>query len=368
MAKKHLRYGFTTGSAAAAGAKAGILCLAGYGRIKEVEIPLPVGERLSIPIHEAADSGNGCSVTIIKDAGDDPDVTHRARIKSIVCLLPEGDHGHVIIQGGKGVGKVTRPGLPVPVGESAINPVPRQQIRDAVLEGLKETGLEGAVSVTIEVANGEKIAKKTLNPRLGIIGGISILGTRGTVKPFSNKAYRDTITMSMDVARAAGSSTIALSTGGKSERFLKEQRPNLPETSFMQVADFFAFSLKEAVKKGFTDILYSCFFGKLVKMAQGHPYTHAKKSRIDFDLLASWCISHGMEEVNARKVTNANTAREALSIIAEETGREEIIYYIMEKALTSAREFAGPSPDITYYLFDFKEELLASQKEEGSFL
>ncbi len=366
MAKRRLREGFTTGSAAAAGAKAGILCLAGKGLVRDVDIPLPVSGRLTIPVSEIAGNGNGCTVTVIKDAGDDPDVTHKARIKSIVRVLPEGDHGHIIINGGKGVGKVTRPGLPVPVGESAINPVPRQQITEAVREGLNETGLKGAVSVTIEVVNGEKIAKKTLNLRLGIVGGISILGTRGTVKPFSNKAYKDTITISMDVAKAGGSSTIALATGGKSERFLKEQWPDLPGKAFIQVADFFSFSLKEAAKRGFQDILYSCFFGKLVKMAQGYPCTHARKSDIDFTQLSGWCATMGMDEEKARKIATANTAREGLSIIKEEVQSDKIIHYVMEEAICSARGFAGPGPDITYYLFDFGGDLLiASHSREG---
>lgn len=368
MAKKHLREGFTTGSAAAAGAKAGILFLAGQGPVKEVDIPLPIGGRLTIPIANAVVNGTVCFVTVIKNAGDDPDVTHKAKIESIVRLLPEDDLGSVIIEGGKGVGKVTRPGLPVPVGEAAINPIPRRQIKEAVLEGLEEAGLKSAVSVTIEVAYGEKIAKKTLNPRLGIIGGISILGTQGTVKPFSNKSYKDTITMSMDVARATGSSTIVLSTGGKSERFVKEQRPDFPETSFIQVADFFSFSLKQATKKGFTDILYACFFGKLVKMAQGHTNTHARKSRIDFDMLASWCLSIGMENKSALQVAGANTAHQALSVIRGDIHREKILNETLKRALISARGFVGPGPNITYYLFGFGGDLLSSLKDKGKHL
>jgi len=366
MAGKRLREGFTTGSAAAAGGKAALLFLTGQGVRKKVEIPLPLGGRLTIPVERVEAVGKGAKATVVKDGGDDPDATNKARIMSTVRLFPGGNHGDVIIDGGTGVGKVTRRGLPVPVGESAINPVPRLQIKEAVLEGLKETGIRAAVSVTIEVENGEKIAKKTLNPRLGIIGGISILGTRGTVKPFSNKAYKDTITMSMDVARAGGLNVIALTTGGRSERFLKEQRPDLPETAFIQVADFFSFSLKEAAKKGFTDILYSCFFGKLVKMAQGYPYTHARKSRIDFGKLSEWCFSMGMDEEKARSIANANTAREALSIIKEEVQRDKIIHYATEKAISSARGFAGPGPDITYYLFDFGGDLLVARHSRGN--
>ena len=361
MAGKRLREGFTTGSAAAAGAKAALFHLAGRGVFKKVEVPLPMGGRLTIPVERVETVGKGSKATIRKDGGDDPDVTHKARITSTVRFLPGGKHEDVIIAGGTGVGKVTRPGLPVAVGESAINPVPRKQIKAAVLEGLAESGLRGTVSVIIEVVNGEKIAKKTLNPRLGIIGGISILGTRGTVKPFSNKAYKDTITMSMDVAKAAKLNTIALTTGGRSERFLIERRPDLPETVFIQVADFFAFSLKEAVRRDFDDILYSCFFGKLVKMAQGYPYTHARKSRIDFDLLAYWCLSLGMKKERIHNVASANTAREALGFILDDLHREGIIDEILNKALVSARKFAGPLPDITYFLFDFGGDLLASK-------
>jgi len=365
MSKKRLRHGFTTGSAAAAGAKAGILFLGGYNSLKEIDIPLPVGGRLTIPIAKAEPVEGGWSVTIIKDGGDDPDITHQARIRSIVHILPESEHGCISVKGGKGVGKVTRPGLPVPVGEPAINPVPRQQIRAAVLEGLDRAGLKGAVSVTIEVVNGEKIAKKTLNPRLGIVGGISILGTRGTVMPFSNKAYMDTITISMDVVMAGGMRRIALSTGGTSERFLKRVLPGLPEVCFIQVGDFFSFSLKEAVKRDFQDIHYACFFGKLIKMAQGHPYTHARKCRIDFDLLASWCLSLGMSEKRALHVARANTAREALGVIIEDTCGKEILCYTMKKVINSARRFSGFYPDLTFYLFDFDGKLLVTQRDTG---
>ena len=366
MTKKRLRHGFTTGSSAAAAAKAALLYLAGRKDIKEVNIPLPQGGRLTIPLLRIEELNEGAARAIVKkDAGDDPDVTHRAMIMCTIRILPGTPGGDVIIAGGSGVGKVTRPGLPVPVGESAINPVPRRQIKEAVLEALDETGLKGTVSATIEVVNGEKIAKKTLNPRLGIIGGISILGTRGTVKPFSNKAYQETITMSMDVARAAGLSCIALSTGGRSERYLREKKSDLPETAFIQVADFFSFSLKEAVKRGFVDILYCCFFGKLVKMAQGRPNTHAKRSRINFEQLSKWCASMGIGEDKALRIEGANTAREALEVILAENQPGRIIQDIAGRALASARGFAGPGPDITYYLFDFEGRLLVDKKSRG---
>ncbi len=258
------------------------------------------------------------------------------------------------------MGRVTRPGLPVPVGESAINPAPLRQIEAAIREVLDETGTGGEILVTIEVDDGERIALKTLNPRLGIVGGISILGTRGTVKPFSNKAYKDTITMSLDVARAQGLSSVALATGGKSERLLRELRPELPEPAWIQVGDFFAFSLKEASIRGFESILYACFFGKLIKMAQGHPYTHARKSRIDFSVLASWCDSAGLGREIVQAVGLANTSREVLEIIREEKGALLLLEQAMARAADTAGRVVGPEIEVAFYLFDFDETLLAT--------
>lgn len=353
---KRLREGFTTGSAAAAAAKAALLFLMKGKRSKRVGVPLPMGGRLNIPVCSIEMRGSGVRATVVKDAGDDPDVTHHAVIGATVFRLKRGEG--IVIEGGSGVGRVTRSGLSVQIGEAAINPAPRRQIAEALAEVL-EQGI-GAVRVVIDVEKGEKIARKTLNPRLGIVGGISILGTRGTVKPFSHEAYRETIRVSMDVAKESGSETIGLSTGGKSEGFLRRLRSDLPEVSFLQVADFFSFSLKEAAGRGFRELLYGCFFGKLIKMAQGHEYTHAKKSRIDFYALAEWCKNFGMREEQIRKIEKANTAREALSLIKAENRSGKILAYVIEKAVQSARRYAGPGPGLCFYLFDLDGSLLAS--------
>jgi cobalt-precorrin-5B (C1)-methyltransferase len=363
---KKLREGFTTGSAAAAAAKAAVLFLAGRRDMTQVDIPLPVGCRLSIPVASLEGLTGGARATVVKDGGDDPDVTHGARIGATVHFEPAGDPGGISIQGGEGVGRVTRPGLPLPVGEWAINPVPRLQIRDAVLEGLAESAMQGAVRVIIDVARGEEIAKKTFNPRLGIVGGISILGTRGTVKPFSNEAYRDTITLSLDVAKEADAGTIGLSTGGKSEGYLRALRPDLPEVAFVQSGDFFSFSLKNATKRRFGEILYAAFFGKMVKMAQGHGQTHAAGSAIDFEMLSSWCADFGMKTAAIRGVRNANTAREVLGIIRGEVRGTEILQHITGRALLSGRRFAGASPKLCFYLFDFEGNLLSMAGSQGN--
>jgi len=365
MPRSGLREGFTTGSAAAAASKAALLFLAGRRDVRAVDIPLPVGGRLTIEIEQVAAYGDGVRATVIKDGGDDPDVTNRARIGSTVRYDRGRRRSQISIEGGRGVGRVTRRGLPVAVGEPAINPVPRSQIEAAVREALLDTGLKGAVSVVLDVERGEEIARKTLNPRLGILGGISILGTRGTVKPFSNKAYRDTIISCLDVARGEGRDVIALTTGGKSEAFLRKELPTLEDLCAIQVADFFAFSLRAAVKRRFCDISYACFFGKLVKMAQGHAYTHASRSRIDFALLAAWCSALGIGQSATQAIKQANTAREAREIIREGKRGPTVFLDTVKRAVATARRFAGPNPLLTFYLFDFDGELLCLQKDAG---
>ncbi len=362
MARNRLREGFTTGTAATAAAKAALTLLLKGKRTRRVDVPLPREGRLTIPITHVAIGDGKADAVVIKDGGDDPDVTHKARIHAIVRFQPAPGPDRVVIEGGAGVGRVTRPGLPLPVGEWAINPAPRRQIEAGVREALKEADATGEVVVTVEVENGENIARKTLNPRLGILGGISILGTRGTVKPFSNRAYQDTITMSMDVARNQGLTSVALATGGKSERLLQGIRPDLPYSAWIQAGDFFAFSLREASKRGFESVLYASFFGKLIKMAQGHPYTHAGKSRIDFDELATWCASAGMDPAALQDLRRANTSREALGVIRNDAAADRILEDVIGRAVGAACCFLGEGVELALYLFDFDESLLKTHR------
>ncbi len=347
--KKRLKEGFTTGTAAAAGAKAALLAIKGIAKSK-VDTPLPTGKRLEIPIHHVEIIRQYYSkAVVIKDGGDDPDVTHNAKIITKVSIFPE-ENTSIAIEGGKGVGKVTKQGLPVPVGEWAINPTPRAQIKEAVKEALEITGLKGRVKVVIEVENGEKIAKKTLNPKLGIVGGISILGTRGTVKPFSHRAYKDTIKLCLDMAKKENPDIIALCTGGRSERFLKKTFP-LPDTCYVQVADFFAFSIKEAKLRKFKTIVFGSFFGKLVKIAQKNPYTHARVCDINFSLLTEWCAKAGLEKEKCPLILNCNTANQALEIILGSKKKEQITNHILKEALIFFKKFIDDSMNVYYYLF-----------------
>ncbi len=365
--KKKLRIGFTTGSASAAGAKAGILFLGLGQRLEKIDIPTPLGKRLVIPINSCVPiSPDRVVVKVIKDGGDDPDATHGACIRVWVERKECGPGERKIeIRGGRGVGIVTRRGLPVPPGEPAINPHPKRQILDAVKEGLEETSLEGKVIVTIEVEDGEKIARKTLNPRLGILGGISILGTRGTVIPFSAKAYKDTISLALRVARDSGVSCVGLSTGGRSERLLREMFPHWKREAFVQIADFFRFSLEESAKMGFEGVYFSVFPGKLIKMAQGHPYTHARKSQIDFSLLSKWARQRGIEQGRCQEILRANTAREVMEIIEGDRWAMEFLLFLASRAHKVAEGFVEKVPmKIVYYVFDYNENFVLKVGDE----
>jgi len=355
-----LRHGFTTGTAAAAAAKAATLCLFGSAPAACVDVPLPAGGRMDIAILEtrAEDGGVLCAVT--KDAGDDPDVTHRAVIRALV----RRGEGGIVLRGGSGVGVVTRPGLPVAVGEPAINPAPREQIRAAVREALAATGRDSAgLEIEIRVDNGQELAAKTFNPRLGIIGGISILGTRGTVKPFSNAAYQATIRQCLDVMHAGGVTRPCLTTGGRSERFLRQARPDTPETACVQVADFFFFSMREAGRRNFDSVLWGVFFGKLVKQAQGHRYTHARSALLDLSVLAGWCADCGFSPRVCAEVGGANTALQAFDLLTPLPQAPRLFSLLTDRAAGFARQFSGRAMRVDYMLFDFQGNVLHDTSE-----
>lgn len=330
MKRRPLRSGYTTGACAAAAAKAATMlimrnALSVMGSnlknknplvthhaspITQVEIPFPDGSRVSFPVHGSRftihDSQLIATASVIKDAGDDPDVTNRAEIRAEIRIQDSGFriqdekehascimyHASILIRGGKGVGVVTKPGLPIPVGEAAINPVPRRMIKEAVMEAILEQQNNratkqqfkdentAALEVTISVTDGEKLAKKTLNSRLGIIGGISILGTTGIVKPISAEAWTATITSSMDVAKAMGRSEIVLSAGRSSEKAHMEKF-NLPQESYIMMGDYLEFALIEAKKHGFKKIHLCAQWAKMLKIAMATPQTHVRHGAID---------------------------------------------------------------------------------------
>ncbi len=295
-----LRSGYTTGACAAAAAKAAAMQLTGIPLGESVDIPMPSGERATFKIHSQGMEDAVSRASVIKDAGDDPDVTNGAEIEAMAAHSNNG----IIIKGGVGVGVVTRPGLPVKIGESAINPVPMAMIREAVSE------VASSMEITICVPRGEELALKTLNSRLGIVGGISILGTTGIVRPLSSEAWTATIRSSMDVARASGLDEIVLSAGRTSE--LAHMRTyNLPEPSYVMMGDYVEFSLKEAASHGFKIIHLAAQWAKMLKIAMATPDTHVRAGVIDMKQAAGFLDRLGIRLSGK----DYNTAREMLDEI-----------------------------------------------------
>lgn len=361
-----LREGFTTGTAAAGAAKAATLLLLTGACPGRVDVPLPGGGRLTLPVASARPDGDSAFAVVIKDGGDDPDVTHGARIGCRVTHCPEAGARGVAVDGGPGVGRVTLPGLPAAVGQAAINPAPRAQIAAAVVEAAGLAGHTGGLQAVVTVPDGEALARKTLNPRLGIVGGISILGTSGIVRPFSHAAWEASIAEALDVAQALGHDTVGFSTGRRSEALLRAQRPGLPETACVQAADFFACALQEAARRGFATILWAVYPGKLVKMAQGLANTHAHKADTDFSALAGWCRQAGWPEAVCQAAGGANTARHAFEMARDRDDKAALTAVLARAALEHMRRFAGPGPALGLSVFDFDGTLLLTREPSGT--
>jgi len=353
--RKELRQGFATGTAAAAAAQGALYELLAHPCPDEVQVTLPGGGSLGIPLNRHGRHGFRGEAVVVKDGGDDPDVTNGAEIGARVWRLESPGAGEdITLLGGDGVGRVTKPGLPVAVGEPAINPVPRRmicralrQVWDAICPG-KPLRL----GVEIFVPRGEELARHTLNPRLGIVGGISILGTTGLVKPFSHQAYRATIASSLRVARASGLKYIGFSTGGKSEEHLKALLPALPEEAFIQMGDYVRFAVKVAGHMGFSEIFTGAFFGKAVKMAQGFGHTHASRGLADLKGLGRWTLNLTGDAALARAVAGANTARQALQILTEARAGL-VVAHVGAAMLAALREYAGSGPGLGAVVFDY---------------
>ncbi|KAA9008933.1 cobalt-precorrin-5B (C(1))-methyltransferase [Histidinibacterium aquaticum] len=310
---KELRRGWTTGACATAAVRAALLRLWGGSWPETVSIRLPRGEE---PVFEVAhrDTGDGwAEVGIVKDAGDDPDVTHGAMI---VARVAEAQAG-VVFRAGEGVGTVTKAGLPVAVGEPAINPVPRQMMEEVVADLASEFGRAPAVEITISVPGGAALAAKTWNPRLGIEGGLSILGTTGVVRPFSCAAWIASIHRGIDVARAAGLTRVAGCTGATSERVV-QARYGLPDHAMLDMGDFAGGLLKYLRRHPVERLVIGGGIGKMTKLAQGALDLHSGRSQVDFAALAAW--------MGDPRLAECNTALEAWEIagapLAERVARE----------------------------------------------
>jgi cobalt-precorrin-5B (C1)-methyltransferase len=367
MARKPLRTGFTTGACAAAAAKGAARMLKEQRRIEEVELLLPAGVIATFRLVGQRFNRTSAVCFVVKDAGDDPDVTHGVEVHAEVGFVtppappvsqggcPQG--GGVVIEGGTGIGKVTKPGLAVPVGEWAINPVPRRMIAEAVREVYPPHASHLTPHVIISIPDGEERAKRTLNARLGIVGGLSILGTSGIVRPISHKAWTDTLDAALDVALAGGCDTVVLSTGRTSElaaqRYFGDLGPGtrdkLPEEAFVMMGDHVGYALAACHRRGFPHLVLAAQFAKLVKIACGHAQTHVSSSRLELAQLAAWCRASGLDEALAKTIECANTAREVFLAAADPGALAAVV---AARALAQMRIWA-PGAALAVLLVDY---------------
>lgn len=308
---KNLRRGWTTGTCAAAASKAACLALVSGKFPDMIEVTLPGGQTPSFAL-AVEETGEGFArAGIVKDAGDDPDVTHGALIKSTVRRGAAGSG--ITFKAGEGVGTVTRAGLPLPVGEPAINPVPRKMIAQAIAE---VAGKEADFEVEISVVDGEKIAEKTLNGRLGILGGISILGTTGIVIPFSCSAWIHSIWRGIDVARAAGLTHVAGATGNTSEKAVQAHH-GLHEIALIDMGDFVGGMLKYLRDHPVPKVTIAGGVAKMTKLAQGMLDVHSKRGLADLEALAKLAGEAGASDELAAQIAAANTVSQAFALAGE---------------------------------------------------
>ncbi|MFB7935707.1 cobalt-precorrin-5B (C(1))-methyltransferase [Streptomyces sp. NPDC004779] len=306
-----LRPGWTTGACATAATTAAYTALLTGDFPDPVTITLPKGQTPAFALTAESLGGGSAMAAVVKDAGDDPDVTHGAVIRSTVRLLPPGSG--VVFRAGEGVGTVTLPGLPLEVGEPAINPVPRRLMREHVAEVAAAHGAPGDVEITISVDHGAEIARSTWNPRIGILGGLSILGTTGVVVPYSCSAWIDSIRRGVDVARAGGLTHVAGCTGSTSERTVTGLY-DLPEIALLDMGDFAGAVLKY-VRRHPVDRLTVCGgFAKLSKLAAGHLDLHSARSQVDKGFLAELAREAGADPALAAEIAAANTGLAALRL------------------------------------------------------
>ncbi len=338
-ASPELRRGWTTGACATAATKAAYEALL-TGRFPDpVSITLPRGEQPSFAL-AIEETGEGwCRAGIVKDAGDDPDVTHGALVSARLRLLPAGSG--VVFVAGDGVGTVTKPGLPIPPGEPAINPVPRRMMTAVIAEVATRFDAPGDVEITVSISDGARLAQKTMNPRLGIVGGLSVLGTTGIVRPFSCASWIASIHRGIDVARATGQAHVAGATGATSEAAVRA-RHGLPEDALLDMGDFVGGMLKYLRQHPVPRVTIAGGPAKITKLAQGHLDLHSKRGQIDFDALAQVLQTSGAGSRLVGLTREANTAKQVFDACAKASVPLGDI--IAAQALAIARQVLRDAP------------------------
>ncbi len=321
---KGTRKGYSTGACAAAAARAACLGLVSGEIPAQVESLLPNGQRVTFAVSDPLIVDDSAHAVIVKDAGDDPDCTHGAHLTADVRLINDSNN-QVILKGGDGVGTITMRGLGLEVGGPAINPVPRKNIEANIREVASELLVTHSLEVTISVPGGQAMAKKTLNDRLGIIDGISILGTTGIVHPYSTAAFRASVVQGVEVAANQGQATVVLTTGGRTEKFTIRELTDLDPACFVQMGDFLGPALDAAQQVGMQQIIIGGMVGKLTKIAQGEVITHARRNPVNTQLLADIAAEVGADASVCAEIAEGETARFAGERL-EELGLGTVFY------------------------------------------
>lgn len=352
---KGLRTGWTTGTCASAAAKAAVIGLLEGRAPDQVEVGLPAGQRVTFPVADI-DPQKPWQAAVVKDAGDDPDVTNGAHLTvSAAWLAPDRKTGTVELIGGDGVGTITLPGLGLPVGAPAINRVPARMIRAAVGEVT-----DRPVELRISVPGGQAMAAKTSNDRLGIVGGISILGTTGIVRPFSTASWRASVVQQVEVAAAQGESRLVLSTGGRTDAAAHRLFPELPPVCFIEVGDFTGMALKRASTTGVGRVTFVGMAGKITKLAAGVLMTHYRRSKVDGELLEEVSRRAGAPDPIIEAATATATARHfAEACVAG--GFLEPLAELCRRAARACEAYVDGTVRVDVIMTDFEgDEVLAS--------
>jgi cobalt-precorrin-5B (C1)-methyltransferase len=342
--RKGMRTGYTTGSNAAGAAKAATLALLTGRWPEQVSVALPNGETTEMTPVERHLTEHAAFCCMVKDGGDDPDVTHGA----LICAqVRHAEAPGLALEGGAGVGRVTLPGLGLPVGAAAINPVPREQIManvaaavDAALPDEPDYLAQRGLEIVISVPEGERLAQKTLNPRLGIVGGISILGTSGKVYPYSTAAWRASVVKAVEMATYHSVERVVLATGARSEQYAMRLFPELPEVAFVEISVFTGAALKTCVAQGVRSVALVAMISRIVKTAQGRMLTHVAGNPVDFAFLAQVCREAGASDALVAAVAEANTARHVLELCQQHDDMAPV-QRLVDLALAQSERFVG---------------------------
>ncbi len=351
-------FGFTTGSCAAAAAKAAAhMLLLGRG-IEEISLITPAGVEFCAPVHCLERRENSVSAGIYKDAGEDPDITHGAMICAKVCLAERRDGPAIRLEGGDGVGRVTRPGLDPPVGSAAINSRPRAMIVAEVEQVCRALDWQGGLDVEIFVPRGEELAKSTFNSRLGIVGGISILGTSGLVEPMSRQALLDTIALELEQRRALGRDVVAMAPGNYGREFLLRAYGYDVDAS-VKCSNFIGLSLDMAREKGFTSLLLTGHMGKLVKVAAGVMNTHSQEGDGRMEILAAAALRCGADGDMGRALLDCISTEAAVEVL-EAGGLKTAVMGHLTERIYQALQRRGGSMAVECMVYSQSQGLLGS--------